>query len=140
MTGFDTTVEWIRDLRKRSHEHGNHISRIEGEMLADRRVAEERHRTMEAANKEFKSDIATLTAMITQQTATMNQIEQGQKSILQTMDSDRQTRIETAAALEAADKARRERKDEPWITPNRVIVTILGVLGIGAAAKNGTLG
>ena len=135
MPGEFDAAEWIRELRKRAHEQGNHITRLEGQMLADRLVGEERHRQVESTNREFKSALEAVSSLLTEQGRAMTEISQGQQSILQTMESDRQTRIETAAALEAAEKARRDRNAEPWVTPNRVIATVLGVAGVLAYAN-----
>ncbi len=137
--GFETEYNWLKEIRERLHSQGNHISMLEGQMLADRMVAEERQKNTDENNKEVKAQLGSLHKMVSNQGATMSAISQGQHSILQTMESDRTTRIETASALEAAEKARRDRNSEPWITPNRVIGLMVMILAI-AAYLNRNLG
>ncbi len=125
-----TPEEWIKELRGRIHKQGNNISRLEGQMLADRMVSEERYRQVDTNTKVMRGELASLTALVTAQTTAMGEITHGQKSILQTMVSDRQTVIATAAALAEADRARHARSQEPFLTANRVIMLALGVAAI----------
>lgn len=120
----------IRDLTDRLHKQGNRVSSIEGQMLADRMVGDERYRQVEANTVGVRGELSSLTALVTQQSAAMNEVSQGQKSILQTMVSDRQTVIATAAALAEADRARHARNAEPFLNANRVIVLALGVAAL----------
>jgi len=128
--------EWIKELRARIHKHGNNVSRIEGVMLADRMVNEERYRQVEANTVGMRSELASLTTLVTAQSAAMSEVSHGQKSILQTMVSDRQTVVATAAALAEADRVRRDRESQPFLTANRVIALALGVAGILAYLSN----
>ena len=120
---------WVSELRKRLHDQGNAQMRLEGEMLADRRVAEERHRQAQSQNQEIKADLSNLSGLVTGQGNTMSGIQQDVRSVLQRMDADEQARLKTAAALQAADDARRQADAAPWVTPNRV----LGFLATAAA-------
>lgn len=130
-------AEWVRELRRRQHSQGNQMQRIEGQQLADRMVSEERHRQVETINKDIKADLTNLSHIVTAQNDSLAKINEGQRSILQTMESDRQTRIETAAALEAAEKARRDKGAEPWVTPTRVFAFGSGFLGLAAYLTHG---
>lgn len=130
-----TPDDWLKDIRVRLHDQGNHVMRLEGEMLADRRVADERHRQIESDNREIKADLSGLSQLVSSQNETMQTISQGQQSIIQRMDSDRDTRIATAQALEDAEKARRDRNDGPWVTPNRVIGIVSVLLAIAVYAS-----
>jgi hypothetical protein len=124
--------DWINELRSRLHKQGDKLMALEGQMLADRMVAEERHRQTESNSKDIRRDVSDLSKLITAQGESMNAIVNGQERIEQRLDNDAQTRIATASALEDAENARRRKSEQPWITPNRVIMTVLGVLGIAA--------
>lgn len=130
MSGDRVGEGGVNDLWDRLREYRDHAKDLQGEMLADRRVGEERHRQNTQATAEIKGEISVLHGLVMQQGATLTEINSGQRSILQTMESDRSTRIETAAALEAAEKARRDKADGPWVTPNRVIGLALGVAAL----------
>lgn len=127
---METPEERIKELHGRIHKQGNRISSLEGDMLADRMVNAERNRHVEANTTGIRGELSSLTALVTQQSAAMNEVSHGQKSILQTMVSDRETVIATAKALADADRGRREREAEPWVTPSRVITLVLGVVAL----------
>ncbi len=133
MTDSDSVLS---DLRKRLHQMGNKLMTLEGQALADRMVADERHRQTESQSAEIKTNIASLTVLVTGQGSTLNEIANGQQRITQRLDSDEKTRITTASALVDAEKARRERFAEPWVTPNRVIGLVLGLAAIIGYAQH----
>lgn len=128
----DDNTEWIKELRKRLHDQGNQISRLEGQMLADRMIAEERNKQNESKNKEIRDDLAVISGMVTNQANVINEINQGQKAIIQKMELDERARHDTAKALREAEEERRKKRDEPWITPNRVIALVLGLSAVVA--------
>ena len=121
MSGDRVGEGGVNELWDRLREYRDDQKDLQGEMLADRRVGEERHTQATAATREIKGEIVTLHSLMMQQGATLTEIAGGQRSILQTMEAADKERIRTAEALAAADKARLDRESGPWITPSRVI-------------------
>ena len=120
----------INAVWNRLHEYRDDHKDLAAEMLGDRRVGEERHLNNGALFTELKSEISSIHSLLTQQGSTLSVIADGQRSILQTMSSDQKTRIETAAALEAAEKARRSKDGDQWQTPMRIITAVFVSLAI----------
>ena len=123
----------VKELRKRADEQGNALITLKGEMLADRMVAEERHRNHSASQSDIKNELLLINGLIARLSSDLSTIAQGQSSILQTMESDRQARIATANALKESEIERRTRQEDAWFTPKSLVSVTFGVLGISAA-------
>lgn len=52
--------DWVKDLRRRSHDSGNHIQRIEGEVLSLKIQLDERLKRVDEEQQNSKSEIKDL--------------------------------------------------------------------------------
>lgn len=116
------------DLRQQRDDH----LRLEGELKADRRVANERHMQAQAQNQKLESDIGSLSATVNSMRDAIATVGTDVRSIAQRLDADDTKRIDTAAALREADEARRAAEQGPWVTPKNVTGLVVALLVIAA--------